>query len=120
MAVHVKKTILDGLSIEVKQDKKNIYVRPIVTNIHDLIETLLIEEGYQLTMNSITTTNTIKKLKNGVIKEKEGYKKLTETTITLSDAIKKRKKIKETIKFLIHQDKTLLSTIEKTLKKRKE
>lgn len=114
MNSQIEKTAIDGLSLEVKQDNRYIYIRPIITNIHDFIETLLIEEGYQLTMHSINTTNTITKLKNGDISEKEGYRKLTKAELTLKEAIKRRKKIKETIKSLITLDETLLDTIRKT------
>lgn len=113
MGIQVEKTALDGLSIEVKQDDRYIYVRPIVTNIHDLVENLLIEEGKQLTMYSITTINRINKIKNGEISEKEGYKKLSKSIITLKNAIKRRKRIKNIVKFLIHLDKNLLRKINK-------
>lgn len=113
MGIQIEKTALDGLSIEVKQDDRYIYVRPIVTNIHDLVENLLIEEGKQLTMYSITTINKINKIKKVEISEKEGYKKLSKSIITLKDAIKRLKRIKKILKFLIHLDKNLLRKIEK-------
>ena len=34
----IEKTALNGLSIEVKQDDRYIYVRPIVLDIHDLVD----------------------------------------------------------------------------------
>ena len=113
----IEKTALNGLSIEVKQDDRYIYVRPIVLDIHDLVETLLIEEGRQLTMHSINIIKTLEKIKTGKMQEKDGRKKLKREMITMQEAIRKRKRLKKIIKNLIRLEENLLESINTNLQK---
>ena len=117
MGIQIEKTALDGLLMEVKQDDRYIYVRPIVTDIHDLIETLLIEEGKQLTTHTVAIIKTLEKIKIGKMQERDRCKKLKREIITMKEAIKKRKHLKKIIKNLIRLEENLLESINTNLQK---
>ena len=120
MDIQVERTHLGGLSVEVKQNKHVIHIRPVVNNIHELIEELLVQEGLQLTKHTIRTMRIMNRLKNDEISAKEAYMKLSPRVKMLETVIEERKKIRDTIKFFIKQDKFLLDNIEKTIKEERK